>query len=82
MVDGFLYDEDVYLQNITTSSISTDMNRYYFGRNVLIGNDVTTQKSNGDVIFTNGTNVVVEATNSVLIKSNTTIPLGCTFEIK
>ena len=82
MADGFLYDEDVYLQNITTSSISTDMNRYYFGRNVLIGNDVTTQKSNGDVIFSNGTNIIVEATNSVLIKNNTTIPVGCTFEIK
>jgi hypothetical protein len=82
MADGFLYDEDVYLQNITTSSISTDMNRYYFGRNVLIGNDVTTQKSNGDVIFTNGTNATIEATNSVLIKNNTTIPVGCVFEIK
>ena len=82
MADGFLYDEDIYLQNITTSSIPTNMNRYYFGRNVLIGNDVTTQKPNGDVIFSNGTNVIVEATNSVLIQNNTTIEVGCVFKIK
>ena len=41
MSDGVLYDEDVYVTGITTTSISSNnINRYYFGRNVFVGENV------------------------------------------
>ncbi|TAL61043.1 MAG: hypothetical protein EPN85_05835 [Bacteroidetes bacterium] len=82
MDGGLLSGMDAYLQNVTISTQSNNMNRYYFGQNILAGYDVTTKKTNGDVIFTNGTNVIIKATNSALLKNNVTVPVGCTFEIK
>jgi hypothetical protein len=84
MADGFLYDEDVYLQNQTNlgSLISTNKNRYFYARNVLVGSSVTGKITGGAVSIDNTSNIIIEGTNTVLLQADVTIPVGCTFEIK
>jgi len=80
---GLVIGNDNYLQNITISTNTNNLFRYYTGQNILAGYDVTNKKTFGDVLFmNNGTNIILEGTNSVLLKNNITIPVGCTFEIR
>ncbi|MCE1155473.1 MAG: hypothetical protein LWW91_05020, partial [Bacteroidales bacterium] len=48
-------NQDVYIQNETINS-----DRYIGGKNIYIGNHVTTSKSYGDVLIGNGANVVFD----------------------
>jgi len=49
------YSQDVYIQNETVFT-----NRYVGGKNIFIGNHVTTAKSFGDVFINNGANVIFD----------------------
>ncbi|HXU26702.1 MAG TPA: C25 family peptidase propeptide domain-containing protein [Bacteroidia bacterium] len=83
MADGFLYDEDIYLQNKTNlGSSATNHYRYYFGRNVSAGSSVTGKTTGGAISFDASSNIIIEATNGVLLQADVAIPVGCVFEIK
>jgi hypothetical protein len=73
---------DVYLQNMTVNLNPNDIHRYYFGRTISVGSDVTTKKTNGNVVFNSSSDIILDAINGVLLKDNVEIQVGCTFEIK
>lgn len=47
------FNQDIFIQNTTINT-----SRYYGGKNIYIGNHVTTNQQTGDVLITNGANVI------------------------
>ena len=75
---------DVIIQNDTISTNSNNMYRYYSGRSISAGKTIVSSsiKTQAPVLFKNGTHVIMDATNSVLLKDDVTIEVGCELEIK
>ena len=73
IVDG---SKDVYVQNEQLSS-----NRFIGGRNIYVGNSVTTSKPQGDVLIKNGAHVIFEATGKVVFDKGFECEAGSTFEV-
>lgn len=71
------YNKDVYLQNETISA-----NRYIAGKNIYVGNHVTTNKQQGNVIINNNANVVFDAAENVILDAGFETTTGSNFEIK
>lgn len=88
MAGGSTYDEaleynnDIYLQNITVTTNSNNKNRYYFGKNIYAGYDVTNLKSYGPVLINNNSHVIIDAENYFFMKNDIEIQSGCILEIK
>ena len=72
----YVYPEDVYIQN---QMIETDC--YVQGRNIYVGNSVTTSKPQGDVAIKNGAHVIFEATGEVVFDKGFECEAGGTFEV-
>jgi hypothetical protein len=70
------YGQDIYIQN---ENINT--NRFIGGKNIFIGNHVTTSKTQGDVIINNGANVVFDG-KTVTFDNGFECTSGSTFEQK
>lgn len=70
------YSVDVYIQNETISS-----NRYIGGRNIFVGNHVTTSKPYGDVFINNGANVIFDCKN-ITFDAGFECLSGSTYEVK
>jgi hypothetical protein len=73
----YIYPENVYIQNITFSS-----DAYIKGKNIYIGNQVTTAKPQGNVLITNNANVIFEAEENVFFESGFECSYGSAFEVK
>jgi len=52
------YSQDVYIQNIVINT-----NRYIGGKNIYVGNHVTTSQTQGDVLINNSSNVIFDGKN-------------------
>ena len=52
------FNQDVYIQNLIINT-----NRYIGGKNIYVGNHVTTAKPFGDVLITSGVNVIFDGKN-------------------
>ena len=71
------YSQDVYIQN---ENITT--NRYIGGRNIYVGNAVTTSKPQGDVLLSgNATSVIFDALQEVVFDAGFECASGSTFEV-
>ncbi|GHT35442.1 hypothetical protein FACS189434_13240 [Bacteroidia bacterium] len=68
---------DVYIQNETITS-----NRYVGGRYIYVGKNVTSSKSQGDVLINNNANVIFEASESVYLDAGVDVQSGSGLEIK
>ena len=69
------YSQDVYIQNETIST-----NRYIGGKNIYIGNNVTTTKPQGNVLITNNAKVIFDG-QIVKFDTGFKCDLGATFEV-
>lgn len=70
------FNQDVYIQNETIST-----NRYYAGRSIYVGNNVTTSKPQGDVLINNNSQVVFDADQDVIFVNGFEVSLGSSFEL-
>jgi hypothetical protein len=70
------YNQDVYIQN---EAIST--NRYIGGKNIFVGNHVTTTKSFGDVFVNNSANVIFDC-KEITFDTGFECTNGSTYEVK
>lgn len=70
------YLENVYIQNETIGT-----NRYISGRNIYVGNNVTTTKPVGNVITTNNANVIFDASGEVFFEPGFECESGSAFEV-
>lgn len=57
-------------------------NAYETGNAIRAGRDVTTQKPYGDVILENGSHVIMDAENDVLLKSGVSVKQGAILEVR
>jgi hypothetical protein len=71
------FNENVFVQKTTITT-----NRYISGNNVSIGREVDPTQSYGDVLITSGKEVIVDATNDILLDKGFEAALGCTFELR
>lgn len=69
------YSQDVYIQNETINS-----NRYIGGKNIYVGNHVTTSKSYGDVLISNGANVIFDC-KEITFDAGFECAIGSTYEV-
>ena len=72
----YVYPEDVYIQN---QMIEEDS--YIQGRNIYVGNSVTTSKPQGNVLIKNGAHVIFEATGEVVFDKGFECEGGGIFEV-
>lgn len=70
------YSQDVYIQNQTISS-----NKYIGGKNIFVGNHVTTSQTAGDVLINNGANVIFDCKN-IVFDPGFECAFGSTYEVK
>lgn len=70
------FNQDVYIQNQTIGS-----NKYIGGKNIYVGNHVTTSQPAGDVFINNGANVIVDCKN-ITFDSGFECVSGSTYEVK
>jgi hypothetical protein len=56
-------EEDIYIQNLTISS-----DRYFRGKNIYVGNNVTSTLSQGNVIINNGAKVIFDGKSVIFDK--------------
>jgi len=70
------YPQDIYIQNHTFT-----IDRLIIGRNISVGNNVTSTQTQGPVIINNGVNVIFRAGQDVLLDSGFEVELGGTLEI-
>lgn len=70
------YSQDVYIQNQTISS-----NKYIGGKNIFVGNHVTTSQTAGDVLINNGANVIFDCKN-ISFDPGFECSFGSTYEVK
>ena len=71
------YLNNVYIQNQTISK-----NTYISGKNIYVGNSVTTAKAKGDVTVKSGNNLILDAENDSLLDKGVIVELGATLNIK
>ena len=72
----YTYPEDVYIQN---QVIEKDY--YIQGRNIYVGNSVTTSKPQGDVVIKKDAHVIFDATGEVVFDNGFECEAGSTFEV-
>lgn len=70
------YGQDVYIQN---ESLSTS--RYIGGKNIFVGNHVTTSKTFGDVLINNGANIIFDC-KEILFDTGFECANGSSYEVK
>lgn len=70
------YSQDVYIQNQTISS-----NKYIGGKNIFVGNHVTTSQAAGDVLINNSANVIFDCKN-IVFDPGFECAFGSTYEVK
>jgi len=70
------YSQDVYIQNETLS-----VNRYIGGKNIFVGNHVTTSKTFGDVLINNGANIIFDC-KEILFDAGFECANGSSYEVK
>ncbi len=70
------FNQDIYIQNETIST-----SRYYAGRYIYVGNNVTTSKPKGDVLINNNSEVIFDADQDVLFDKGFEVSLGSSFEV-
>jgi len=70
------YNQDVYIQNITLNT-----NRYIGGKNIYVGNHVTTSQTQGDVLINNGANVIFDC-KEITFDAGFECAAGSTYEVK
>lgn len=71
------YTNNMYIQNQTVSK-----NTYVSGKNIYVGNSVTTTKAKGDVVLKSGSVLVLDASNDVVLNTGFEVHLGASLEIK
>ncbi len=71
------YRSDLYIQNET---ISTD--RYYMGKNIYIGKNVTTLLPQGNVVIKNNAKIIFDAAENVYFDAGFECELGASYEVK
>jgi len=69
--------DNIYIQNET---INTD--RYIYGVNFFVGENVTNQIPQGPVVIMNSSNVVFDASNDVNLEGGFEVQSGSSFEVK
>lgn len=62
------FTQDIYIQNETIST-----NKYYAGKNIYVGYDVTTSKPYGNVYINNNSKVILDANQNIFIYKNVEI---------
>lgn len=72
----FDYSRGVYIQNTTINE-----NRFIRGKNIYVGNHVTTIQPSGDVLINNGANVIFDC-NTVTFDPGFECAFGSTYEVK
>jgi len=70
------FSQDVYIQNETISA-----NRYIAGKNIYVGNHVTTTKSNGNVLINNATTVIFDC-KTIIFDAGFESVGGSSYEVK
>lgn len=70
------YSQDVYIQNLTISA-----SRYIGGKNIFIGNHVTTSDTFGDVLINNGANIIFDC-KEITFDAGFECAGGSTYEVK
>ena len=70
------YSQDVYIQNETLSA-----SRYIGGKNIFVGNHVTTSKTFGDVLINNGANIIFDS-KEILFDAGFECANGSSYEVK
>jgi hypothetical protein len=70
------YNQDVYIQNTTLNT-----NRYIGGKNIYVGNHVSTSQTQGDVLINNGANVIFDGSN-ITFDAGFECAAGSTYEVK
>ncbi|MDO9153232.1 MAG: hypothetical protein Q7U47_05915 [Paludibacter sp.] len=70
------FNQDVYIQNQTISA-----SRYIGGKNIYVGNHVTTSQTTGDVLINNGAIVVFDG-KTITFDAGFECAVGSTFEVK
>lgn len=70
------FNQDVYIQNQTISA-----SRYIGGKNIYVGNHVTTGQTAGDVKINNGANVIFDAKN-ITFDAGFECVQGSSYEVK
>ena len=70
------FNQDIYIQNETIST-----SRYYAGRYIYVGNNVTTSKPQGYVLINNNSEVIFDAEQDVLFDKGFEVSLGSSFEV-
>ena len=70
------FNQDVYIQNETLST-----NRYIGGKNIFVGNHVTTSQTTGDVMINNGANIIFDC-KEITFDAGFECAVGSTYEVK
>jgi hypothetical protein len=83
MAGAYPNDGNLYLQDMSAGNTG-NLYRYYSGKNISAGYDVvpTSEKANGPVVFINGSTIIMDASNTVTLKDQVTVQVGCTLTIK
>lgn len=68
------FNQDMYIQNLTIST-----SRYIGGKNIYVGNHVTTNQQTGDVLINNGANVIFDC-KSITFDAGFECAGGSTYE--
>ena len=67
---------DIYLQNQMQTT-----NKSYYGNNIFVGKNVTTETSTGDYVVKSGANLELNSTGTVTLSGGFTVEKGGTLEI-
>ncbi|MEI6755314.1 MAG: hypothetical protein WCK78_19420 [Paludibacter sp.] len=70
------FNQDMYIQNLTISA-----SRYFGGKNIYVGNHVTTGQTAGDVKINNGANVIFDC-KATTFDAGFECVLGSSYEVK
>lgn len=70
------YNQDVYIQNETIST-----SRYYAGRYIYVGNNVTSSIPQGDVFINNNSKVIFDAEQDVVFDKGFEVSSGSSIEV-
>lgn len=71
------YDADIYIQNKTFGS-----DKYYAGQDIYVGEDVTSQQTNGPVLIQSGAEVILDADGDVVLDTGFELEYGGMLEIR
>lgn len=70
------FNQDVYIQNIVINT-----NRYIGGKNIYVGNHVTTSKTFGDVLINNSSNIIFDC-KEITFDAGFECAQGSTYEVR